>query len=190
MKKIQLIEIGILAVILICGYHFISTLVSFSIAVLYEFFSDYRTGLFPIVQYIIVAGIYLGTFIILVKKKTAIATYISQQTQPALLDDEANTIQLKIYQHNLIYIVLIALCLITLLSQVSEIVVGAYEYFKKESGGIRDPSSYINKQTDFTTAVIKAALAAVILYFAKPISEWFGKDGDTDNKIIETTNQS
>lgn len=189
MKKTQLIEIGILAVTLICGYSFITTLASTIIAVLYQFTSEYNTDSYLLIQYFIVTLIYLGVFIILVKKKTSIATYINQQTQPSLIDDEANSIKLTLYQHNLLYIILVAMCLVTFLKEIPEVLIGAFEYFEKESGGLRDRSSYLGKDIDFRSAIIKLVITFIVLVFAKPISEWFGKQADADKKIIETTDE-
>lgn len=187
MKRVHLIEIGILAVALICGYNFVESLISIIMASLYQFtynFGDAWAGLFG---YFIVVIIYFVAFFVLIKFSTPIAVYIDKQGQAPGVNTEAETINISIQQGNLLFIVLVAMCLITLIAEIPTLLISVYNYFKKEAGGIRFGTA---EDLDFKASAIKFTFTIIILFFAKPISAWFSKQSLPEKPLIETPSES
>ena len=79
MKKIQLIEIGILAAAIISGYKFFDSIISAVISTLYRFAYDYGDTWTTVVQYFLLSAMYFAFFVTLVKKRKIIAEFIDKQ---------------------------------------------------------------------------------------------------------------
>ena len=188
MKRVQLIEIGILAVALICGYKFFDTLVSSAISTLYQVAYGYGDSLAIIFQYLILAAIYFGLFLLLVRKRTWIAGYIDKQGEFVQDPEGSGEINFSLNQNNLLFIVLISLCLITLVTEIPSILIGIYNYFKKEVSWVRDPS--LREDVNFKVAAIKLVVTVIILFYARQISNWFSKSSDQNKIVAEIPNES
>ncbi len=187
MKKTQLIEIGILAVALICGYKFFETLISSAFSILYQFGYGFEGSWFAIFQYLLIAGIYLGAFVILVKKRTWIAYYIDKQGEPNSNVSEQDTINIDLRQDNLLFIILVALCLITFVTELPSILIGIYNYFKTEvSNGDKTITNNMIENVNFKSAAIKLVIAAIVLYYARPITNLFNKPSDQDDLVVKS----
>lgn len=72
MKKVELIEIGILAVALISGYKFFDSLISTVITTLYQFAYGAGDSFTILLEYLVVVAIYLGLFMVLINLLTKI----------------------------------------------------------------------------------------------------------------------
>jgi hypothetical protein len=189
MKKVQLIEIGILAVALICGYKFFDSLVNTAITTLfYRAALGYGDSLAFIFQYLILAALYFGLFLLLVRKRTWIAGYIDKQGEPGPDPAESDKINISLSQNNLLFIVLISLCLITLVTEIPSILIGIYNYFKKEVSWVKDPA--LREDIDFKVAAIKLVVTVILLYYARQISDWFTKSADQIKVVAEIPNES
>jgi hypothetical protein len=131
MRKNQVIQIAILIIALICGYKSFEYLAGAIIIALFEFGNRYTGSWDFVIRYIIFLAIYCVAFFLLIRYNKQIADYIDKQAAP---DTSANSevVPLRIEQSNLLYIVLIALCLITLIEDVPVIILSVYNYFKKE----------------------------------------------------------
>jgi hypothetical protein len=138
-----------------------------------------------IFRYLIFIAIYCAGFFLLIRYNKQIADYIDKQGESTTT---ANTelVPLRIGQSNLLYIVLIALCLITLIEEVPVIILSIYNYFKKEAGGRSGNIEDLN----FKTAAIKFVFTLIVLFTAKSISTWFGKQFYSGKPLIETTGES
>jgi hypothetical protein len=186
MKRSQLIEIGIIAVALICGYKFMESLISIMITVLYEVSYGYRDIGPVIIQYLLLLAIYFAGFFVLIRYNKQIADYIDKQAQPTA-DSSTETIHLSIRQSGLLFIILIALCLTTLLTEIPVIVLSVYNYFKKEAGGLHRGSP---EDVNFKAAAIKFTFTLIILFYARSISAWFSRQLPSDEPLIQTNSES
>src|SRR5450432_3350027 len=113
MKRIQLIEIGILMVALVVGFKSIESLFSVIVIFLYQTTGDGISGNWSfVIRYLIVAIIYFAAFLLLVKKTKWLAYYMDRQSdlKPELLPDEPEKININIQQTGLLYIALVVLC--------------------------------------------------------------------------------
>ncbi len=188
MKKIQLIETGILAVALICGYKFFDSLISTAITTLYQFAYGYGDAWTAILQYLILAGIYFGFFILLIRKRSVIANFIDKQGQEGSAVADDDQFRINIHQNNLLFVIIIALCLITLITEVPSIVIGIYSYFKKEVSGTDPPGYNSVENLNFKAAAIKVVITVIVLGYAKQISHWFSKSAAKDDTVATTLN--
>jgi hypothetical protein len=188
MKKVQLIEIGILAVALICGYKFFDSLISTAITTLYQFAYGAGDSFTILLQYLVVAAIYFGLFVVLIRKRTPIAKYIDSQgeTAPDTVDSEKLT--LSLHQNNLLFIVLVSLCLITLVTETPSILIGIYNYFKREVSTVMNTA--VSEDVNFKAAAIKLVVTVIILYYARQLSDWFSKSSDQNKIVAEIPNES
>jgi hypothetical protein len=182
MKRSQLIEIGILAVALICGYKFIESLISIVITVLYEFTYGYRDIGPAIIQYLLLLAIYFAGFFVLIRYNKQIADYIDKQAQPAA-DSNQEAIHLSIQQSGLLFIILIALCLTTLITEIPLILLSIYNYFKSEAVGLHRGSP---DDVNFKAAAIKFVFTLIVLFYARSISGWLSRQLPSDKPLVET----
>jgi hypothetical protein len=186
MKRAQLIEIGILAVALICGYKFMESLISIVITTLYQLTYGYADTWSVVIQYLLFLAIYFAGFFLLIRYNKQIAHYIDKQGQP-ISDTGPETIPLSIQQNSLLFIILIALCLATLIEEVPVILLSVFNYFKKEAGGLRNGSV---DDLNFKAAAIKFTVTLIVLFYAKSISTWFSRESTSDKPLIETNSES
>jgi hypothetical protein len=195
MKKVQLIEIGILTVALVCGYKFFESLISIAITALYQFTSGYGDSWTIIIQYIFLTVLYFVVFIWLVRKSKWIAGYIYNQGQlkPEFLPEEDEKVNLSIQQSGLLYIILVASCLLTIIIEIPTILIYVYDYFKSIVGGLQKDlesfgkgMSYIN----FKVAAVKIVVTIIVLFYARPLADWFVKSRYAEKPVIETHNES
>jgi hypothetical protein len=185
MKRVQLIEIGILSVALICGYKFFESLISTIITTLYQFTYGYPEPWTFIFQYLIFTAIYFTAFFLLIKYCKWIADYIDKKGQQPITDAESDTINISLQQSSLLFIILVAVCLITLIAEIPVILISVYNYFKKEAGGLRRGSV---DDLNFKSAAIKFIFTLIILFYARSISSWFSRQ--SDKPIVKTHTES
>lgn len=191
MKRIQLIEIAVLVIALICGYQFFNSLVNSAISVVYLGIGRYDSAAFAL-EYLFFAAIYFGCFIVLVKNGKKVARYIDGQWQPASQEPEEGTINITLYQNNLLFIVLIAVCVITIITEIPSLLIGIYDYFKKESSGASgDLFDYRSHSEDlsFKVAAIRLTVSIIILFYARPISNWLGSLGGPRTLVAAPPNE-
>jgi Na+/melibiose symporter-like transporter len=184
MKRIQLIEWGLIAVALIFGYKFFEQL--FSIVI--QIFIGLRGGfdmegmVEGILGMLLVSGLYLLAFILLLRKSRTIAISVNGNAP-----DE--TLPINIGKKALLFVILIGLCCFTILSNISRIVLYLVEYFKREvdsrpSWDVIDQS--ITGKFDFMVSVVQTIFSLIGIYFARDITNWFIRKDETDELLIET----
>ncbi len=184
MKKIQLIEIGILAAAIIAGYKFFDSIISAVISTLYRFAYNYADTWSTVAQYLLLSGMYFAFFIALVKKRKIIAGFIDKQGEPG---GDAGQIPVNVNQRNLLFIILISLCVVTLINEIPSIVMGIYYYFKKEASG-NHSGGYSLEDLNFKAAAIKLVFTVILLGYARQICNWFDRPAEKDKTVVSTTN--
>lgn len=195
MKRVQLIEIGVLAIALISGYKFFESFFAVIIRLLYEFTGGFGDGWPVILSSLVVSAIYFGLFILLIKKSKWIAGYIDQKGQykPELLPEQPEKINLSIHQSGLLYIILIVLCLSTIIAEIASVLIYAWDYFKRAVGGEQREMEAFGKSMDFVAfkvAAVKLVVTIVVLFYARPLADWFTKSAKKSSPVVETPNES
>jgi hypothetical protein len=191
MKRIQLIEIGILIVALIVGFKSIESLFSVIVLFLYQTMDDGRSGGWSfIIRYLVVAIIYFAAFLFLVNKTKWLAFYMNRQSdlKPDLLTEEPERINIRVQQTGLLYIGLVVLCISSIVAHLPALLIYVYDYFKEIVGGVKgyaEPIGESKEYIEFKTAAVSIIVTIVILAFAKPLAEWFTRFSKSGSSIIE-----
>ena len=183
MKKIQLIEIGILAAAIISGYKFFDSIISAVISTLYRFAYNYGDTWTTVVQYFLLSGMYFAFFIALVKKRKIIAEFIDKQGE----SEGDGQLPVNVNQRNLLFVILISLCVVTLINEIPPIVIGIYYYFKREASG-NQSGGYTLEDLNFKAAAIKLVFTVIVLGYARQISNWFDRPAEKDKPVVSSTN--
>ncbi len=190
MKRIHLIEWGIITIALIFGYKFFETLFSLVIQIVYGFGAEDMA--MDILKILFIAGLYAGIFAVLLRKSYSIAKSVT----PKETHDE--TLPIKIGKRALTHVVLLGLCLYSLLSTITKIILYLFNTFKQEvgNGGYYSDTPQSISKYDFQLAAGQAVVALIVLYFSKDIVNWFIRKNEEDELVLdskpenETTSES
>lgn len=190
MKRSELIEIAILAVALITGYKFINSLYDLVIGAMFQVINGTNYGLKVILQYFFIMMIYLGVFIILIRKSKWLAAYIDKQGQiiPELLSSDAEKINISIHTSSLIYVVILAIGIASLLQQAPVLIMSLYNAFTDQvspRAARLDMTGDEARKLSPYLSLSKIAFAAMLIYFARPLARWFASA--IESPVIETT---
>ena len=169
MKKVQLIEIGIIAIILVLSYKFIGSLMELIISLFFQL-SNRMPGqdnsiilvlIFPFV-------LYLSVIYLLIKYKNPLIRLLSGK------EKDENSLPINLSGRQLLHTTIVVLCFVTLINELPVVISILIESLNTEStyneaGGdqlIYDPIL----SASFLSPIIKALLAILILLFSKKIS--------------------
>ena len=185
MRRSQLIQIAILVVALITGYKFIESIIGVFIPIIFQL-GDSLTGAIGFVgRCLVISTIYGVVFLLLIKYNRSIAEYIDRQGTGKAESEEK--VPLAIQPNNLLFIVIVALGLVTLIEEAPVLILSIYNYFKNEIGrlGARDDLNDMK----FKISAITFVVAMVFLLAAKPISAWLSKQLSSEKPLIETIDE-
>ena len=177
MKRTQLIEWGIITTGLIMGYKFFVSLFTLLLQIFYEFGDDGLGRL--IIKLVILTGIYAAGFVLLIRNSSQIASWVNG---PA----ENDSIAIKINKKSLLHVILICICMVTILSNIAQIVLYLFEAFKQEVGRSHEPADTSISKYRFNLAAIETIVAIVILYFSKEVSGWFIRKNPGEELTFES----
>ncbi|HMT75117.1 MAG TPA: hypothetical protein PKA77_13680 [Chitinophagaceae bacterium] len=184
MKRIQLIQYGIVVIGLIFGYKFFESIFSAIIPLLFSFdgqFSGDIEFLGPLIFAIILYGI---AFVLLIRNSNQIATMLNKNA-------ENETLEIKVGKKALLHVILLSMCLITIILSIPDIIIYLFEAFKNDIGR-RNPDSvsidFVRKPA-FYVALLKAVTASVALAYSKEISGWFIRRTEADDLVFDSTPQ-
>lgn len=177
MKRIQLIDWGIVTIGLIFGFKFFEGMFSLFAQILYDF-DGFATGS-GLVKLLILCAAYAALFLFLIRKSAEIANWINGAVKN-------EPIGFNIDKHSLLQVVLIALCVATILSNMADIVLYLFETFKNEAGRFHEPVDTTFSKHRFKVTAIETIVAFVIMYFSKDISSWFIRKDKTAELTFES----
>ena len=184
MKKAELVELGLIAVLLVLGFRVFITFLDIIVAAIYTLYpslSEFAGYIWPnIVQLILCI---LGILLIL-KFRRQIAQYIIGKKE------KNEEVPLKISKKDFLYIIIIAISITSLLASFARIVSYAFDYFKENAGCFRKSATAGSVTiVSFKTAMVKSVLTLILFYFAKPISGYLTKPFAKDQPIIDNENR-
>jgi hypothetical protein len=180
MKRIHLIEWGIITIALIFGYKFFETIFSLIIQFVNGFYGDDVAE--SILKILFIAGLYAGMFIVLLRNSFSIAKKVT----PA--ESQGETLPVKIGKRALTHVILLGLCLYSLLTTITRIILYLFNTFKQEVGnrGIYDDAPQAISKYDFQLAAGQAIVALIVLYFSKDIVNWFIRKNEADELVLDS----
>lgn len=180
MKRTQLIEAGILIVGLIFGYKFVEGFVSLSLQIIFSYRYDF--DLWMLLPSIVMMAIYAGFLFLIINKSNQIANYLDRNGTKELYP-------IKINKGALLHIILIALCLATILSNIADIIVYLFMSFKDEIDSqtlFKDGPTVVSKHA-FILAAVQTVTAFIVIYFSRTISNWFFANNPVEELIFDST---
>jgi len=183
MKKLQLVELGVISVVLIIGYNMITTLFSIITSLLFSFGTTTGENIFFIIlPTILFFAFYTITFFILGRNVTRIAKFFCRQS-----DDQ---LAFNLNKAALLHVIIIAICLSSFLRTIPDLLeymINKFIVYKDENYDVVDLNRWNRNQTAFWSSLIGFILALVFLLVSKRIANILGKEKQTfeinDEKI-------
>lgn len=178
MKRVQLIEWGIIVVGLIFGYKFFESIFVLISQLILGFDSDMLTGKF-FVRMLLVAAIYAISFVAIIRNSHQVASFVNGGAVN-------NSLPIKIGRRSALQIVLIAICVVQILSGLVDILIYLYDSFKGKDYRIDSQfDTSISKQA-FQTEAIKVIVALVVVAFSKELANLFFRKNEPDELVLES----
>jgi hypothetical protein len=180
MKKVHLIEWGIITIGLLFGYKAFESFLSLIVQLFGGFFLDSVSETLLIA--FLVFLLYAAAFITLLKNCRRIAYYLAGT-------ETGETVPFKISKHGLLQVILISMCVFTILTNVIDVIYYLFEAFKSEVGrknfyGENDPIS--GKASSIAVSVLKIVLAIIVIFYSKNISSSFFRKEDELELTFDT----
>jgi hypothetical protein len=180
MKKVQLIEWGIIAVGLIFGYKFFEGIITVFFQLINQVLRSDELGE-GLLGYFLVVLIYVVAFIAIIRNSHKLALYLNG---PAV--DES--LQIRINKQSLLQVILIGICMVTLLTSIAEILLYIVEVFRKDvsRGDLGNDSYDMPNKYLFKQEAVKAIISTVVIFFSKDISGWFIRKNEPQELVLES----
>jgi hypothetical protein len=181
MKKVQLIEWGIIVVGLVIGYKFFESVFLLFIQTIYSFDAQMAGSSGYILKSVLAIGIYGVSFVAVIRNSHPLASFLN--------GGAANdAIPLKIGKRSALQIVLIAICAMQLFSGIATILIYLYESFKSDVNQNRfNPAEFdsISKEA-FRVAAVRCIVALVVICFSKDLTNLFFRKNEPDELVLES----
>ena len=183
MKKLQLVELGVISVVLIIGYNMITTLFSIITSLLFSFGTTSGENiLFIFLPAILFFAFYTITFFILGRNITRIAKFFCRQSNDLL--------EFNLNKAAVLHVIIIAVCLGSFLRTIPYMLdyfIKKFIIYKDENYEDVELAIWYKTETSFWNSLIGFILALVLLLLAKRIADLLGKEKQTfeinDEKI-------
>lgn len=169
MRKIQLVEMGIIAAVLVMGYKMITSLLALITTLLFGLGSGISQNIMmAILPTVLFFAFYTITFFLLARNVKPLARFICGQ------GDES--IEFNLNKVSVLHIIIIAICLSSILQTLPNVIETIIE--KLSPGQETEPGYYDNRavRMTFWNSVIGLIIGIFLLLTAKNIALFFGKD--------------
>lgn len=184
MRKIQLIEWGIIVVGLVFGYKFMESVFLLALQLIMSFDLVIETRNGYLWKSLLVCGIYAVGFVAIIRNSHKLASYLN--------GGAANdAIPLKIGRRSALQVVLIAICAIQVFAGLATVLIYLYETFASE---ISKTSRYKYGQTiragiskdHFRIEAVKVVIALIVICFSKDLANLFFRKNEPDELVLES----
>lgn len=181
MKKVQLIEWGIIVVGLVIGYKFFESVFLLFIQMIYSFDSQLGGSSGYLLKSLMLIGIYGVSFVAIIRNSHGLASFLNGGAA-------GDSIPLKIGKRSALQVVLIAICAMQLFSSIATILIYLYESFKSDVNQRSfAPSEFsrVSKEA-FRVAAVKSIVALVVICFSKDLTNLFFRKNEPDELVLES----
>lgn len=169
MKKIQLVEMGIIAAVLVMGYKMITSLLALITTLLFGLGSGISQNIMmAILPTVLFFAFYTITFFLLARNVKGLARFICGQGDESM--------DLKLNKVSVLHIIIIAICLSSFLQTIPgliEYLIGQLTPRPTEGLDYYDDRS---SRVSFWNSLIGLIMSIILLLTAKNIALFFGKD--------------
>lgn len=170
MRKVQLVETGIIATALIMGYKMITSLLTLMTSLLFGFGSMGRNLLFAILPTVLFFAFYTITFFLLARNVKPLARFICRANDE-LLD-------LKLNKAAVLHVIIIAVCLSSMLQTIPDVLEYLINKFiaPAESAENFEPGEWRRSNMTFWNSLFSLIISIILLFTSKSISSFFGRE--------------
>jgi Na+-driven multidrug efflux pump len=171
MKKLQLVELGIVATALIMGYKMITSLLTLLTSLLFGFSTGIGSNLLmAILPTVMFFAFYTIAFFLLARNIKPLARFICRDHQESL--------DLKLTKIAVLHVIIIAICLSSFLQTIPDIIQYTASNFLNAEKMSEDyePAEWRTGKIKFWNAVIGFIMSVLLLITSKNIASFFGKD--------------
>jgi hypothetical protein len=181
MRKIQLIEWGIIVVGLVFGYKFMESLFLLALQVIITFDIDIEARGY-LWKSLLMAGLYAVGFVAIIRNSHKLASYLN--------GGAANdAIPLKIGRRSALQVVLIAICAMQIFAGIATVLIYLYETFAAEISKTplygHNARAGISKD-EFRIEAVKVVIALIVICFSKDLANLFFRKNEPDELVLET----
>jgi hypothetical protein len=178
MKRLQLIEWGLIAVGLIFVYKFVDSVFVLFIQFIYEFSDSNLGGSLPV--YFLTVIMYGAGLLLLIRNSRKCALFLNGPATDEILP-------LRINKQSLLQVILIGICAAAALSGITEILLYVFELFREDVSrkGLFGENNGPNKYF-FKLQAVKTIVSLVVIYFSKDIAGWFIRKNEPQELVLES----
>ena len=171
MKKLQLVELGIIATVLIMGYKMITSLLTLITSLLFGFGTGIgRNIMMAILPTVLFFAFYTITFFLLARNIKPLARFICR--------DRDEPLEFKLNKVAVLHVIIIAVCLSSFLQTIPDIIqyVGGKFLSAEQYGEDFEPDQWRTDKIRFWNSLIGFIISVILLITAKNIASFFGKE--------------
>ena len=169
MKKIQLVEMGIIAAVLVMGYKMITSLLALITTLLFGLGSGISQNIMmAILPTVLFFAFYMITFFLLARNVKPLARFICGQGDEPM--------DFKLNKVSVLHVIIIAICLSSFLQALPNVIGYIIEEFSPKTTTEREYFDNRAIRMSFWNSVIGLIISIILLLTAKNIALFFGKD--------------
>ena len=171
MKKLQLVELGIIATALIMAYKMITSLLSLITSLLFGFGTGIgRNVMMAILPTALFFAFYTITFFLVARNIKPLAKFICRENEELL--------EFKLNKTAILHVIIIAICLSSFLQTLPEIIQYIASKFINinQYGEDFEPAEWRTVKIKFWNSLIGFIISIVLLITSKNIASFFGKE--------------
>ena len=171
MKKLQLVELGVIATALIMGYKMVTSLLTLITSLLFGFGTGIGGNIMmAILPTALFFAFYTITFFLLARNIKPLARFICR--------DKEESLELKLNKVAVLHVIIIAVCLSTFLQTIPDIIqnIGSKFIHINHYGEDFEPAEWRAGKIKFWNSLIGFIISVALLITSKNIASFFGKE--------------
>ena len=171
MKKLQLVELGVIATALTIGYKMITSLLTLVTSLLFGFGTGIgRNIMMAILPTVLFFAFYTITFFLLARNIKPLARFICR--------DHDESLEVKLNKVAVLHVIIIAVCLSSFLQTIPDIIQYVASKFlsAQQYGEDFEPDKWRTDKIKFWNSLIGFIISALLLITSKNIASFFGKE--------------
>ena len=171
MKKLQLVELGVIATALIMGYKMITSLLTLMTSLLFGFGTGIgRNIMMAILPTVLFFAFYTIVFFLLARNIKAIARFFCRDKEEAL--------EFNLNKVAVLHVIIIAVCLSSFLQTIPDIIQSIAGKFISIDpyGEDLEPAEWRAEKIKFWNSLIGFLITVILLISSKNIASFFGKE--------------
>ena len=171
MKKLQLVELGILATVLIMGYKMVTSLLALITSLLFgPGTAISRNVMLAILPTVLFFAFYTITFFLLARNIKPLARFICR--------DQEESLVFTLTKVDVLHVIIIAVCVSSFLQTIPDIIQYITSKFITidQYGGDFEPAEWRGSKIKYWNSLIGFIISVILLIISKSIASFFGKE--------------